>query len=61
MDILLLGGYRFLGRAIIASAQARGHSVSAFNRGNLTPLPGVEQITGDRDAPEFPADAAAPA
>jgi 2'-hydroxyisoflavone reductase len=55
MDILLLGGYRFLGRAIIASAQARGHTVSAFNRGNLTPLPGVEQITGDRDAPEFPA------
>jgi 2'-hydroxyisoflavone reductase len=54
MDILLLGGYRFLGRAIIGAAQARGHAVSAFNRGNLTPLPGVEQLTGERESPVFP-------
>jgi 2'-hydroxyisoflavone reductase len=51
MDLLLLGGYRFLGRAIIAAAQANGHAVTAFNRGNLTPLPGVETICGDRDDP----------
>jgi len=55
MNILLLGGYRFLGRAIIAAAQARGHAVSAFNRGSLTTMPGVEQITGDREAPTFAA------
>jgi 2'-hydroxyisoflavone reductase len=55
MNILLLGGYRFLGRAIIAAAQARGHAVSAFNRGSLTTMPGVKQITGDREAPEFAA------
>jgi len=53
LNILLLGGYRFLGRAIIAQAQARGHAVSAFNRGSLTTMPGVEQISGDREAPAF--------
>jgi 2'-hydroxyisoflavone reductase len=56
LNVLLLGGYRFVGRALIAAAQARGHAVTAFNRGNLTPLPGVEQLTGDRDAPAFPPD-----
>lgn len=55
LNVLLLGGYRFVGRALIAAAQARGHAVTAFNRGNLAPMPGVEQITGDRDAPAFPA------
>jgi 2'-hydroxyisoflavone reductase len=56
MNVLLLGGYRFLGRAIIEAAQARGHAVSAFNRGRLEAMPGVEQLTGDRDAPAFPSD-----
>jgi 2'-hydroxyisoflavone reductase len=51
MELLLLGGYRFLGRAIVGAAQARGHAVTAFNRGNLAPLPGVEEIHGDRDDP----------
>ena len=55
MNVLLLGGPLFLGRALIDAAQARGHTVSAFNRGNRAPMPGVEQITGDRNAPEFPA------
>ena len=51
MDLLLLGGYRFVGRAIIAEAQARGHTVTTFNRGNLPPMAGVESIFGDRDDP----------
>ena len=51
MELLLLGGYRFLGRAVIAEAHSRGHSVTAFNRGSITPLDGVEQITGNRDDP----------
>ncbi len=55
LQILLLGGYRFLGRALIGAAQARGHTVTAFNRGRLEPMPGVEQLTGDRDEPAFPA------
>jgi 2'-hydroxyisoflavone reductase len=51
MDLLLLGGYQFLGRAVIAEAQARGHTVTAFNRGNLAPLPGVTEVRGDRGDP----------
>jgi 2'-hydroxyisoflavone reductase len=51
MELLLLGGYRFLGRAICAAAQARGHTVTAFNRGSLPALPGVKEIRGDRDNP----------
>ena len=54
MNILLLGGYLFLGRALIEAAQARGHTVTAFNRGNRPTMPGVEQLIGDRNAPEFP-------
>jgi 2'-hydroxyisoflavone reductase len=54
LNILLLGGYAFLGRAIIDAARARGHVVSAFNRGNRTPMEGVEQITGDRNALVLP-------
>jgi len=54
LNILLLGGYAFLGRAIIDAAQARGHAVSAFNRGNRAPMNGVEQITGDRNALVLP-------
>jgi 2'-hydroxyisoflavone reductase len=54
MNVLLLGGYRFLGRAIVASALGRGHRVTAFNRGNLEPMPGVEALRGERDAPAFP-------
>jgi 2'-hydroxyisoflavone reductase len=54
MNILLLGGYAFLGRAVIAAAQANGHAVTAFNRGSRPTMEGVEQITGDRNAPAFP-------
>ena len=52
MKVLLLGGYRFVGRAIIEAAQARGHIVTAFNRGNAETLPDVEEIRGDRDDPQ---------
>ncbi len=51
MNLLLIGGYKFVGRAVIETAQARGHSISAFNRGNIEPMPGVEAIRGDRDDP----------
>jgi 2'-hydroxyisoflavone reductase len=54
LNVLLLGGYAFLGRAIIDAAQARGHAVSAFNRGNRATMAGVEQITGDRNALVLP-------
>jgi len=55
VKILLLGGYAFVGRALIDAAHARGHTVTAFNRGNHEAPPGVEQLTGDRGDPVFPA------
>lgn len=52
MTILLIGGYRFLGRAIVDAALERGHDVTAFNRGVTWPrdLAGVELVVGDRAA-----------
>lgn len=50
MKLLILGGTRFLGRALVYSAQARGHEITLFNRGKSAPdlFPEIEQITGDR-------------
>lgn len=51
MRLLLLGGPRFLGRAVIDAALARGHEVTLFNRGTTGAdlYPELERITGDRD------------
>ena len=51
MDILIIGGTRFLGRALVDSALERGHKVTLFNRGQSNPdiYPDVEQIHGDRN------------
>lgn len=49
MDVLVLGGTVFLGRAVVAEAQAAGARVTVFNRGvSGEPPEGAEQITGDR-------------
>ena len=50
MKLLLLGGPRFLGRAIADAALERGHELTFFNRGTTNPdlYPGVERIIGDR-------------
>jgi 2'-hydroxyisoflavone reductase len=57
--ILILGGTGFLGPKTVASATARGHEVTIFNRGRrekLLPLEiKVEHLYGNRD-PELPAD-----
>jgi len=52
MRILVLGGTRFLGRAIVDAALGRGDTVTLFNRGKSNPglLPGVETVIGDRTA-----------
>ncbi|GLW69965.1 reductase [Kitasatospora phosalacinea] len=53
MDILLLGGSTFLGRAYATEALARGHRVTTFNRGiSRTDPPGVEAVHGDRTNPD---------
>ncbi len=50
MKILILGGTRFLGRAIAEAALASGHTLTLFNRGQSGPdlFPGVEALRGDR-------------
>jgi len=50
MRLLVLGGTLFLGRHIVAAAQAHDHDVTLFNRGLTDPRPiaGVKQIHGDR-------------
>lgn len=54
MDILVLGGTRFLGRTIVEAALAAGHTVTMHNRGqtNADLFPQVEKIQGDRTTPD---------
>ena len=51
MKLLIIGGTRFVGRALVEAAQARGHELTLFNRGQSNPdlYPDVETIVGDRD------------
>jgi 2'-hydroxyisoflavone reductase len=50
MNILIIGGTQFLGRHLAQEAQARGHSVTLFNRGQTAPdfLPQAAHLRGDR-------------
>jgi nucleoside-diphosphate-sugar epimerase len=50
VDLLVLGGTKFLGRATVEAALARGHSVTLFNRGLTNPdlFPEAEKLRGDR-------------
>ena len=50
MRLLVLGGTKFLGRAAVEEALARGHEVTLFNRGETNPelFPEVEKLRGDR-------------
>lgn len=52
MKLLILGGTVFLGRHLVEAAQARGHEVTLFNRGQHNPelFPDVEKLRGDRKA-----------
>jgi len=51
MDILVLGGTKFVGRHIVRTAIDRKHQVTLFNRGQTNPdlFPDVEKLVGDRD------------
>ncbi|MDM7916005.1 MAG: epimerase [Candidatus Eisenbacteria bacterium] len=54
MEILILGGTVFLGRALVDAALARGHRVTTFTRGKHNPelyagRTGVMMLHGDRD------------
>ena len=51
MQLLVLGGTKFLGRHVVDAALARGDDVTIFTRGQTNPdlFPEVEHLTGDRD------------
>ena len=53
MNLLVIGGTRFVGRHIVDEALRRGHTLTLFNRGQSNPGlfagSGVEEIHGDRD------------
>ncbi|MEU3495626.1 NAD-dependent epimerase/dehydratase family protein [Kitasatospora cineracea] len=56
LSLLVLGGTRFVGRALVEAALAAGHRVTLFNRGRTAPglfpaaATGVETVLGDRTA-----------
>ena len=52
MNLLIIGGTRFVGRHLVEYALARGHTLTLFNRGLSNPdlFPQVEQLRGDRAA-----------
>jgi 2'-hydroxyisoflavone reductase len=51
VKLLVLGGTKFLGRAAVEHALARGHEVTLFNRGETNPdlFPEAEKLRGDRE------------
>jgi 2'-hydroxyisoflavone reductase len=51
--ILILGGTSFLGPELVRHAQARGHTLTLFNRGKTNPglFPELEKLHGDRTKP----------
>ena len=51
MNLLIIGGTRFVGRHLVESALARNHEITLFNRGkHLSTAPkNVETIQGDRN------------
>ncbi len=51
MRILILGGTKYLGRAIVEAAQVGSHELTLFNRGETDPglFPDIETIKGNRD------------
>ncbi|CAK6695314.1 hypothetical protein BBFGKLBO_01821 [Synechococcus sp. CBW1107] len=51
VQILVMGGTRFIGKPLVAQLLAAGHELTLFTRGRQ-PLPeGVEHLSGDRSDP----------
>ncbi|MCA8960965.1 MAG: epimerase [Planctomycetes bacterium] len=51
MDVLIIGGTQFVGRALTDAALAAGHEVTLFHRGQTGAdiFPDVPRVLGDRD------------
>ena len=52
MDILVMGGTRFVGKPLVRLLQDAGHSLTLFTRGKQPVPAGVEHLVGDRSTPE---------
>ena len=54
MDILIIGGTRYMGRLVVEKLLERGDNVSLFSRGNTRPgwWNEITHISGDRSDPE---------
>jgi nucleoside-diphosphate-sugar epimerase len=48
MDVLVMGGTRFVGRPVVAQLLAAGHGVTLFTRGRQPVPDGTRHIQGDR-------------
>lgn len=51
MDILVIGGTRFVGRHLAEDLLSRGHDLTFFHRGETNPglFPAVDRVFGDRE------------
>ncbi|HEY6568051.1 MAG TPA: NAD-dependent epimerase/dehydratase family protein, partial [Actinomycetota bacterium] len=49
MDLLVIGGTRFSGRALVEQAIEAGHRVTVFHRTPTELVPEAEHVLGDRD------------
>ncbi|MEW2612681.1 NAD-dependent epimerase/dehydratase family protein [Streptomyces sp. NPDC047880] len=49
LDVLVIGGNRYVGKRLIARLLTEGHRVTVLNRGSSPPPAGVEHLRADRD------------
>jgi NADPH:quinone reductase-like Zn-dependent oxidoreductase len=52
MDILVMGGTRFVGKPLVRLLQDSGHALTLFTRGKQPVPAGVEHLVGDRSVVE---------
>jgi nucleoside-diphosphate-sugar epimerase len=52
MNILVMGGTRFVGKPLVAQLLAQGHALTLFTRGNKPAPDAVEHLVGDRSSAE---------
>ena len=51
MDLLVIGGTRFVGRHLVQAALLRGQRVTLLHRRGVDPFPDAEHLHADRDDP----------